>query len=203
MGTPSQDHGSILVEVEWRVFQEFLDKLNFQGIRGNKLRWLSPCKCKFATCQRWQDKGLPKKLSEISIVFANNYGKMPWWKHPLQRPFTFKHHASLSLRETRECIYWSVWLEHGQPHWGKEIIILRLWNKSRDRGKYCIMETCSTWVVLCFWAKGFTKFIGGYEEEALVLKGSGCIFNWHVGKPNLKGSMGQRPPSRHNDLPWF
>jgi hypothetical protein len=45
--------------------------------------------------------------------------------------------------------------------------------------------------------------IGGYAIETLVLEGSGCIFSWCVGKPNLEGGMGQRTPSRRNDLPWF
>ena len=45
-------------------------------------------------------------------------------------------------------------------------------------------------VVLYFQPLGFTKSIGGYEEEALVLEGCKCIFNCRVGKPNLEGRMG-------------
>ena len=121
------------------------------------------------------------------------------WKHPPQRPFIFEHHVSFQ-RNWRRC-NWSMWLD--QPCWGRKIIILWLSNKSWDGSKYCRIETCGTWIVLCFQAQGFTGFVRGYAEEAPILKDGGCIFSWHVGNPNLEGGMEQRTPSQQNDLPWF
>jgi hypothetical protein len=47
------------------------------------------------------------------------------------------------------------------------------------------------------------EFVGGYEEEACVLEGSGGIFSWHIGNSNLERGMGQRTPSRSYALPRF
>jgi hypothetical protein len=76
LGTPSKDHGSIHVVVEWRVFDEFLDKLS-KVSEATSYEDYHLVNAGLLPVNVDKVKVYRKKSSEIGIVFANNYGKMP------------------------------------------------------------------------------------------------------------------------------
>jgi hypothetical protein len=68
--------------------------------------------------------------------------------------------------------------------------------QQKPRWKH-ILQSGNTWYLSCFMLLGLRihRICWDHEEEALIFEGSGCIFNCYVGKTDLEGGMGQRPPS--------